>query len=383
MEIMDLNISNLFDGVYKNKKVFLTGDTGFKGSWLALWLNSMGADVYGFSLPPRSMKDNFISTNLEKIIHHQDGDIRDFAFLREQLYKIQPDFIFHLAAQPLVLESYQNPHYTFETNLMGTVNLFEAVRSVPNVKVVLNITSDKCYKNIESTDGYKETDPMGGKDPYSASKGCSELITTAYYNSFFKSENNECKIASVRAGNVIGGGDWADNRIVPDFFRSIQKKKDLIIRNSDSVRPWQHVLEPLSGYLLTCAGLFQQSIKSGEGWNFGPTSNNNITVFELIEKMIAISGFGNYKVDSEKTKPYESKLLKLDISKAEKYLKWKPVLTLDETIEFTVDGYFVEIEKKNVYQNRIEQITKYINLANTRNLDWAKQIRTYSEMSTI
>lgn len=165
-------------------KSFLTGDTGFKGLWLALWLNAMGADVYGFSLPPRSMKDNFISTNLEKIIHHQDGDIRDFAFLREQLYKIQPDFIFHLAAQPLVLESYQNPHYTFETNLMGTVNLFEAVRSVPNVKVVLNITSDKCYKNIESTDGYKETDPMGGKDPYSASKGCSELITTAYYNSF-------------------------------------------------------------------------------------------------------------------------------------------------------------------------------------------------------
>lgn len=383
MENMGVNISNLFDGVYKDKKVFITGDTGFKGSWLALWLNAMGADVYGFSLPPKSVKDNFISTNLEKIIHHQDGDIRDFRFLREQLNSIKPDFVFHLAAQPLVLESYQNPHYTFETNLMGTVNVFEAARSVPSIKVILNITSDKCYKNIESNDGYKETDPMGGKDPYSASKGCSELITTSYYNSFFKSENNECKIASVRAGNVIGGGDWAENRIVPDFFRSVQNKKDLVIRNSDSIRPWQHVLEPLSGYLLTGAGLFLQSIENGEGWNFGPTFHNNITVVKLIEKMIQISGIGNFKVETDIVKPYESKLLKLDVNKAKKYLKWNQVLTLDETIEFTVDGYMAEISKKNIYQNRIEQINKYINLAAIRNLDWAKQILLYSEMSAV
>lgn len=382
MENMGVNISNLFDGVYKDKKVFITGDTGFKGSWLALWLNAMGADVYGFSLPPKSVKDNFISTNLERIIHHQDGDIRDFRFLREQLNSIQPDFVFHLAAQPLVLESYQNPHYTFETNLMGTVNVFEAARSVPSIKVILNITSDKCYKNIESNDGYKETDAMGGKDPYSASKGCSELITTSYFNSFFNLDN-KCKIASVRAGNVIGGGDWAENRIVPDFFRSIQNKKDLVIRNSDSIRPWQHVLEPLSGYLLTGAGLYLQSIESGEGWNFGPTFHNNITVVNLIEKMIQISGIGKFKVEADIVKPYESKLLKLDVHKAKKHLRWNQVLTLDETIEFTVDGYMAEISKKNIYQNRIEQINKYINLAAIRNLDWAKQIPIYSEMSAV
>ena len=380
MENMAIDFSDLFQGVYQGKKIFITGDTGFKGSWLATWLNAMGAIVYGYSLPPKTESDNYVVASLNKIIHHQDGDIRNYSFLSEQLQKVQPDFVFHLAAQPLVLESYNNPHDTFETNLMGTVNLLEAARKVSSIKVILNITSDKCYKNTEADFGYKETDPMGGKDPYSASKGCSELITSSYYNSFFNSDTN-CRIASVRAGNVIGGGDWAENRIIPDFFRSIQSNQDLLIRNSNSVRPWQHVLEPLSGYLSTCAGLFDQSIKNGEAWNFGPNEENTVTVVELIEKMISFSGFGRYIIKNDSIKPYESKLLKLDISKAEEYLKWNPVLTLDETIEFTVTGYLAELQKKNVYQHRIEQITKYINLASIRNLDWAKHISIYSHMS--
>jgi len=244
-----------FNNVYKNKKVLITGDTGFKGSWLTIWLKELGADVYGYALPPLRDEDNFVKCNLNEKIHHINGDIRDKEHLFKFFDEVKPDIAFHLAAQPLVLESYKNPHYTFETNLMGTVNFFEAVRGTQSVKVAVNITSDKCYQNNEWIWGYRENDAMGGKDPYSASKGASELITQSYLNSFFVKEGT-ANIASARAGNVIGGGDWADYRIVPDFFKAIEKNDVLKLRYPEATRPWQHVLEPLSGYLNLAMKLF-------------------------------------------------------------------------------------------------------------------------------
>jgi CDP-glucose 4,6-dehydratase len=370
MEIMEMTALNLFDGVYRDKKVFITGDTGFKGSWLSLWLHELGAKVFGYALPPKTDRDNYVRTNLGEIISHTNGDVRDFGLLKEQLEKVKPDFVFHLAAQPLVLESYSNPHYTFETNIMGTINVLEAIRTIPEIKVFVNITSDKCYQNTEIDLGYKESDPMGGKDPYSASKGCSELVTASYFNSFFNS-SGKCKIGSARAGNVIGGGDWAINRIVPDFFRSVENNRKIFLRNPDSIRPWQHVLEPLSGYLALGAGLFQDKTNTGEGWNFGPMENNDFTVRMLIERFISLSKLGIIAGENNSEKPYEAKLLKLDISKAQNVLNWKPTLRLDETIKFTVDGYLAELATNNVYENRINQIKKYISLAKEGKQTWA------------
>lgn len=266
-------MKNSYQGIFNNKKVLITGDTGFKGSWLAIWLLELGADVYGYALPPKTRLDNFVVAGLDKKINHQTGDIRNKENLQKYFNEVKPDFAFHLAAQPLVLESYSNPHYTFDTNLMGTVNFFESVRNTDSVKAALNITSDKCYKNNNWVWGYRENDPMGGKDPYSASKGCSELITDSYLNSFFI--NSECNIASVRAGNVIGAGDWADYRIVPDYFRAMQSNKKLVVRNPNATRPWQHVLEPLTGYLLLASKLFTNKKFCG-GWNFGPKDENEL-----------------------------------------------------------------------------------------------------------
>lgn len=370
MEIMEIEKLNLFDDVYSGKKVFITGDTGFKGSWLAMWLKALGAQVFGYALPPKTDRDNYVKTNLRNLIYHFDGDVRNFHFLKEKLTNVKPDFVFHLAAQPLVLESYLNPLNTFETNVMGTINIMEAIRSIPEIKVFVNITSDKCYQNNEVEVGYKETDAMGGKDPYSSSKGCSELVTASYFYSFFNSPN-KCKTASARAGNVIGGGDWAENRIVPDFFRSVERKQEIVLRNPDSIRPWQHVLEPLSGYLALGACLLQGKVNSGEGWNFGPNNIGNFTVRMLIEKLISLCSLGSISLNNNPEKPYEAKLLKLDITKAQNILKWKPTLNLEETIEFTVDGYMAELTTSDLFENRMKQINSYINLAKERNLDWA------------
>lgn len=348
----------LFSNIYKNKKVIITGDTGFKGSWLAIWLKELGAEVYGYALPPKTINDNFVVCNLYEKIHHQDGDIRDFNKLVKYFYKIQPDFAFHLAAQPLVLESYENPHYTFETNIMGTVNFFEAIRNTKSVKVALNITSDKCYKNNNWVWGYRENDPMGGKDPYSASKGCSELITDTYINSFFI--NSNCNIASVRAGNVIGAGDWAEDRIVPDYFRALISNKKLIVRNPNATRPWQHVLEPLSGYLLLASKLFYDKRYSG-GWNFGPKDEMNFSVIELLDEINKLEKSVDFISDNNVNKPYEARFLKLDISKAVFELRWEPVLSFSDTIKFTVEGYLNDIYKKmDPYQNRVSTIKHYI-----------------------
>ncbi|MFH0734341.1 MAG: CDP-glucose 4,6-dehydratase [bacterium] len=363
-----MKILNLFNKSYKGKKVLITGDSGFKGSWLAIWLKELGADVYGYSLSPKTEKDNFVIAKLNDKIHHQDGDIRDYQKFCEYVKSIEPTFVFHLAAQPLVLDSYQNPRYTFETNLMGVVNFFEAVKSTPSVKVAVNITSDKCYQNNEWIWGYREQDPMGGKDPYSASKGCSELITNSYISSFFSKEN--CAfVASARAGNVIGGGDWADFRIVPDFFRAVENKQPLVLRYPYATRPWQHVLEPLGGYLLLASRLFNEGNKFSGGWNFGPGDYNNYCVKDLIEKMIQLSNVGSFELLNSKEIKHEASLLKLDISKAQTFLEWSPVLNFNETVKMTVDGYLNE----NTYENRVKQIIEYLSIAQSKNILWVKQ----------
>lgn len=342
---------------YKNKKVLLTGDTGFKGSWLAIWLTQLGAKVYGYSLAPDSNTTNYSKCNLGSMIHHLDGDIRDQEKFAAYMNKIKPDIAFHLAAQPLVIDSYADPAYTFNVNVMGTIHFLEALRKSSNTKAAVVVTSDKCYQNNEWVWGYKESDSLGGKDPYSASKGAAELVTASYIHSFFNTINT-CNIATGRAGNVIGGGDWAINRIVPDFFRSYIKNENLIIRNPNAIRPWQHVLDPLYGYLLLGNKLYLDNTFSGS-WNFGPTEKSHVKVQHLIEKLIGITGKINYEIQEKEKKLHEATSLKLDINKAAFSLDWHPSLDLDITLKYTAEGYLTEIDKKDVLENRVKQIQQY------------------------
>ena len=352
---------DLFKGLYADKKILITGHTGFKGSWMAIWLRELGADVYGYALEPNSNQDNFVSTNLENKIKHRIGDIRDKDDLDKYFQEVKPDIAFHLAAQPLVIESYQNPHYNFETNLMGTVNFFEAVRNCPSVKVAINVTTDKCYQNNEWLWGYRENDPMGGDDPYSASKGCSELITNSYIKSFFNKEGT-AHIASCRAGNVIGGGDWAENRIIPDMIRAYQANQSLEIRNTNSVRPWQFVLEPLFGYMKLAEKLWFHGASFVGGWNFGPTAFENYTVGDVVNEVKKI--IPTIKICNTKSidKLHEANLLKLDVTKAINVLEWKPKLNFEQTIQYTINGYLEEFNSlKNLYDCRVKQIESYCN----------------------
>jgi len=361
-----------FFDVYKGKKVLITGHTGFKGSWMAIWLKELGAEVYGYALAPYSEMDNFVTTKLKAQIHHREGDVRDGDNLKQYFLEVQPDFAFHLAAQPLVLLSYQDPVTTFDTNLMGTVNFFEAVRATPSVKVAVNVTTDKCYDNKEWVWGYRENDPMGGKDPYSASKGCSELITSSYQESFFKGEGT-CNIASARAGNVIGGGDWALDRIIPDYFRAYKRGEKLEIRNPHATRPWQHVLEPLSGYLNLGAELALKGKFFSGGWNFGPEDVTNYSVKQLIDRMLEMDNKGGYFVPESSNKLHEAVLLKLDISKAANYLQWKPVLSFEETVEFTLSGYLADLDPtKDIYVARKEQIAAFTAKAILKKIKWSE-----------
>jgi CDP-glucose 4,6-dehydratase len=372
MEIMEMNQDKLFSGIFRNKRVLITGDTGFKGSWLALWLKELGAEVFGYALPPVSPSDNFVRCKLDGVIHHRDGDVRNPEYLLGYFREVQPDIAFHLAAQAIVLKSYEEPQPTFDTNIMGAVNFFEAVRKTPSVKVALNITSDKCYQNREQIWGYREDDPMGGHDPYSASKGCSELITHSYQASFFL-EAGTCSVASARAGNVIGGGDWAPYRIVPDFFRSVLSNEPLVIRNPEARRPWQHVFEPLSGYLLLASLLWKNGKDYSGGWNFGPVETNWSTVKELIEAIIRVTGKGSFVTPEMKNAPHEAHLLKLDISKAAERMNWAPVLNFEQTVFFTATGYMDEIrETGNLSQKRLEQILQYTGIATENSVIWTK-----------
>lgn len=350
---------DLFSGIYRNKKILLTGDTGFKGSWMSIWLKELGAQVYGYALPPLTSKDNYVTTQLSSKINHLDGDIRDLNKLKHYFNEVKPDMAFHLAAQPLVIDSYNNPHYNFETNLMGTVNFFESVRHCGSVKIAINVTTDKCYQNNEWDWGYREIDPMGGDDPYSASKGCSELITHSYTHSFFNKPTS-CKIASGRAGNVIGGGDWAENRIIPDLMRAYAKKEAAFIRNPNSVRPWQFVLEPVYGYLKLGEKLLLYGDEFVGGWNFGPATYQNYSVGQVIDEVKKLMPDLKITSPEQKEKLHEAALLKLDVTKAVNHLGWHPKLNFEQTIQFTMEGYLKELQdSNNLYQNRVEQINNY------------------------
>ncbi|CAM4109751.1 CDP-glucose 4,6-dehydratase [Pedobacter westerhofensis] len=360
-----------FNNIYYGKKVLVTGHTGFKGSWLAIWLRELGAEVYGYALEPSGDMDNFVTCDLPNKMNHFIGDVRDGKALKKYFQDVQPDFAFHLAAQPLVLLSYQDPASTFETNMMGVVNFFDAVRCTPSVKAAVNVTTDKCYDNKEWVWGYRENDPMGGKDPYSASKGCSELITSSYLESFFKVDGT-CNVASGRAGNVIGGGDWALDRIIPDYFRAVQQGIKLEVRNPYATRPWQHVLEPLSGYLNLASELYINGKSFSGGWNFGPEDTSNYSVKNLIDKMLTIDSKGGYIIPQNVVKLHEAILLKLDISKAVNYLKWKPVLDFDQTVEYTLNGYLADMDESvDVYTSRVEQILDYTAKGIKKGIVWA------------
>jgi len=349
---------NNFNSFYKNKKVLVTGHTGFKGSWLTLWLTKLGAEVIGYALEPLTSPSLFEVLNLKDKITHIIGDIRDEEKLRKVFRTYKPDIVIHMAAQPLVRYSYLYPKYTYEVNIMGTINLLEIVKEVGSTKVTIIITSDKCYENKEWIYGYRETDSMGGYDPYSSSKGCVELIVSAYRRSYF--EKMEIALSTVRVGNVIGGGDWQTDRLVPDCVRALFKEEPIIIRNPNSVRPWQYVLEPLSGYLLLGALMWKNSLEYSSAWNFGPNDKDILTVEEVVKKIIEYWGKGTYKVDMSE-QVHEAKLLKLDISKAIFVLKWRPVYNVFEALEKTIDWYkkFYTLEGFDGYRYTIKQIREY------------------------
>jgi CDP-glucose 4,6-dehydratase len=354
-----------FLNIYKGKKVLVTGHTGFKGAWLSIWLKMIGADVIGFSLDPEYKNGIYETSKIsEKIIDYR-GNICDLNELKKIFKKEQPEVVFHLAAQALVIKSYNDPVSTFEANVMGTVNVLEAIKQTSSVKAAIMITTDKCYENKETLKGYTEDAPMGGHDPYSASKGAAELIISSYRRSFFSGED-DCRIASARAGNVIGGGDWSDNRLVPDIVRSIINNKNIELRNPGSIRPWQHVLEPLSGYLKLGSELFQNKKDFSEGWNFGPYVNEVYPVHILVEKMIDNFKKGKWIDISEPGQLHEANLLMLDINKAIQKLKWKPVLSFDQCVNLTAEWYKTAAHE-NVLELTRSQIKFYEEQWNLKN----------------
>jgi CDP-glucose 4,6-dehydratase len=351
----------MFNNVFKNKTVLVTGHTGFKGSWLCIWLKELGAHVIGYALEPYTERDNFVATGLSDKITHIIGDVREFQELRKVFEKHRPEFVFHLAAQPIVRESYVSPKETYDINIGGTVNMLECCRLTDSVRVIINVTSDKCYENQEWIWGYRESDPMGGYDPYSSSKGCSELVTAAYRKSFFNPNDfkvHRKSLASARAGNVIGGGDWQKDRIIPDCIRALESNKPVEVRNPNAMRPWQHLLEPLSGYLLLASRMYEEPQKFCNAWNFGPNHDSIIPVAEVADKVVTLWGNGSWIDLSNENAPHEAKLLSLDISKAKMYLKWFPIWNTEKAIEKTVDWY-KEYKKKYPYRICVDQIEEF------------------------
>jgi len=376
------NISHAFSGIYRGKRVLVTGHTGFKGSWLCEWLLALGAEVTGLALPPPTTPALFDQLGLSTRMEDRRGDIRDLAVVRATIEAVRPDFIFHLAAQPLVRLSYDQPVETYATNVMGTVHVIEAVRLAGRPCVVVAVTTDKCYENKEWVHSYREEDPMGGYDPYSSSKGAAELVIAAYRRSYFSEELRakgkapDVRVASVRAGNVIGGGDWALDRIVPDCIRALQKGEIIPVRNKVATRPWQHVLEPLSGYLWlgSCLAKPQPSTLNAQltsAFNFGPALSSNRTVKELVEELLK-HWPGRWEDRSDPHAVHEAKLLNLATDKAHHFLGWSPAWTFAETIRHTVEWYKkAEASNVDIHPFTLTQINTYAKAARNAGLAWA------------
>jgi len=356
-------MDSLFNHFYKDKNVLITGHTGFMGSWMSIWLLELGANVIGYSLPPYTEKDNFIVTKLKEKLVNLINDVRDFEKLNHIVKEYKPEIIFHLAAQPIVRKSYLIPKETYDINVGGTVNILEAFRNNNSSKVLINITTDKVYENREWIWGYRENDSLGGYDPYSSSKTCSDLITSAYRQSFFNPNTSKTNkmVSSARSGNVIGGGDWQEDRLVPDCMKAILKNDEICIRNPESIRPWQHVLEPIRGYLMLAMKMWEGNQKYSGAWNFGPDNSSIYCVNDIVEKIINYTAKGKYKClnHMECDNLHETVLLMLDNSKSYRYLGWKPGININDTIKLVCDWY---MEEDINYDFDVKQIEKYIKL---------------------
>jgi CDP-glucose 4,6-dehydratase len=359
MEIMEGLKGKVNPSFWEGKKVFLTGHTGFKGGWLSLWLQEMGAIVKGYSLDPNTQPNLFTEARVAENMDSEIGDIRDLNQISNSMLQFNPDVLIHMAAQPLVRLSYQEPVETYATNVMGTVNVLEAARKCSNLKAIVSVTTDKCYENKEWDWGYRENEPMGGHDPYSSSKGCAELVTSAYRRSFFNTAAS-ASLASARAGNVIGGGDWADDRLIPDILRAFEKAEPVIIRNPLSTRPWQHVLEPLSGYLVLAEQLYMNGNKYAEAWNFGPKDEDCKPVSWILDRMVSKWGNGASWLLEANNNPHEAGFLKLDCSKAGNRLKWQPKWTLEDSLELIIAWHKKYLSGHDVKKNCLTEINKYI-----------------------
>lgn len=358
-------MTDIFNHFYQGKRVLVTGHTGFKGSWLSIWLHEMGAEVIGVGLEPFTPKDNFVLSGIgQKIKADLRADIRDGQKMKDIFAEYQPEIVFHLAAQPLVRLSYDIPVETYETNVMGSINIMEAARVTDSVKVVVMITTDKCYENKEQIWGYRENEPMGGYDPYSSSKGAAEIAISSWRRSFFNPQDygkkHHVSIASVRAGNVVGGGDWAKDRIVPDCIRALEADKAIEIRSPKAIRPWQHVLEPLSGYLLLATKMWDNPTKYCEGWNFGPRTESITSVWDVATMLTKYYGRGELKDVSDPNALHEANLLMLDISKAKFQLGWQPRTNINQCCQLTADWYN-RYQQEDVFRLCAEQISQFLN----------------------
>ena len=349
---------------WKDKRVFLTGHTGFKGSWLSIWLNQLGANVLGYALEPNTEPSLFYLAKVEELVDSVIGDVRDLELLQKTILAFKPEIVIHMAAQPLVRESYENPVDTYAINIMGTVNVLESVRQCKSIMAVVNVTTDKVYENKEWIWGYREIDRLGGYDPYSNSKACSELVTSSYINSFFhpnEYEKHKVAIATARAGNVIGGGDWAKDRLIPDIMQAIENNDEIIIRNPNAIRPWQHVLEPLSGYLMLCEKLYVEGTRWNGAWNFGPSLNEAKNVMCIVENLLEMS-CKSLKINFNKSSVlHETNLLNLDCSKSKEILKWEPIWDINKALMKIVEWNRNVHSGSSIYEICLKQIRDYSN----------------------
>ncbi|TDT61030.1 CDP-glucose 4,6-dehydratase [Fonticella tunisiensis] len=355
-------MNRLFNNIYEGRRVLITGHTGFKGSWLSIFLMELGAYVIGYGLNPCTDKDNFLVSNLKDRMIDVRGDIRDDKGLMEVFERFSPEIVFHLAAQPLVRKSYEIPKETYEVNVMGTLNVLECIRKTDSVRAGIIVTTDKCYENREQIWGYREDDPLGGYDPYSSSKACVELLTASYRSSFMNPKDFSCHgkaLATARAGNVIGGGDWSKDRIIPDCIRALMEGRPIKIRNPMAIRPFQHVLEALYGYLLLASKMCEEGISYSGPWNFGPDFNSVVTVERIVNIIIEKWGNGGYICLNDEKAPHESQLLMLDCTKAKTCLNWNPVLNIDEAADLTVEWYKGLIQRADIYKLCCSQIKRY------------------------